>query len=117
LSPSLKQVAKEFKGELGWHLGKKVSQLNMGFKEHNLDLVFIDLLAKPSSLDGIVFTSSSELRRQCSCKNKHARIVFMDRFVHGAGISVVVIWLLNSDGNSNFINKSNDGEKAVTVTS
>ncbi len=77
--------------------------------------MLVDLLAKPNSLDCIVFTPGSELRRWCSCKDKSARIVFMDSDVHCARVGVVVVLLLNSSGNANYVKKGDDGKKIVAA--
>jgi hypothetical protein len=75
-----------------------------------------DLLAKPDGFDGIVFAARSKLRRRSSGKNQCTRIVFIDSDVHSAGIGIVVIRLLNTNGNTNFVNEGNDGQELAATT-
>jgi hypothetical protein len=117
LSPSLKQVLKEFKGDLRRHLGEDVSQLKTRINWGNLDFLVDDLLMKPDSFDGVVLTARSKLRRRRSGKNQGARIVLVDSYMHSAEIGVIVIWLLNTNGNTNFINKGNNWQKFAATTS
>jgi hypothetical protein len=117
LSPSLKQVPEEFKGDLRRHLSKDTSQLETRINWSNLDFLLNDLLTKPDGFDCVVLTARSKLRRRCSGKNQGARIVLVDSDMHGAGIRVIVIWLLNTNGNTNFINKGNDGQEFAATTS
>ncbi len=49
-------------------------------------------------------------------QDKCARIVFVNSDVHSAGIGVVVIRILNTNGNTNFINKGNDDGQEFTAT-
>ena len=84
MSPSLKQVPKEFKNDLRRHLGKDISLLKSRFDGDRFDFLLNDLLAKPDGFDGIVFAARSKLRRWCSCKNQSTRIVLVNSYVHSA---------------------------------
>jgi hypothetical protein len=84
LTPSLKQVPKEFKNDPRRHLGKDISLLKSRFDGGDIDFLLSDLLAPPVGFDGVVFAARSKLRRWHSCKNQSARIVLMDSYVHSA---------------------------------
>ncbi len=60
MSASLKQVPKEFEGDLRRHLGKNVSQLKTRLNGGNFDFLLNDLLVKPDGFDGIVFAARSK---------------------------------------------------------
>jgi len=100
----LKQVPKEFEGDLRRHLSKDVSQLKMCLDGNDFDFLLNDLLSKPDCFNGIVLAARSELRRWSGCKNKCAQIVFMNSDVHGAGIGVFVIRTLDTNSKANLIN-------------
>ena len=72
MSPSLKQVPKEFKGDLRRHLSENVSQLKARLDGDDFDFLLNDLLAKPDGFDGIVFAARSELRRRSCGKDQGA---------------------------------------------
>jgi hypothetical protein len=76
----------------------------------DFDFFLNDIFANPDGFNGLVLAARSKLRRRSSCKNKFAQIVFVNSDVHSAGIGVIVIWLLNTNGNTNFINEGNDGQ-------
>ncbi len=117
MSPSLKQVPKEFEGYLRRHLGKDVSQLKTCVDGDDFGFLLSDLFAKPDVFNGIVLAARSKLRRQSSCKNKCARIVFVNSDMHSAGIGFIVIRILDTNGNANFINEGNDGQEFAATTS
>ncbi len=117
LSPSLKQVQKEFKNDLRRHLGKDISLLKSRFDGGDIDFLPDYLLAKPDGFDGIVFAARSKLRRWRSCKNQSARIVLVDSYVHSAWTGMVVIRFLNTDGNTNFVNEGDDGQEFAATNS
>jgi hypothetical protein len=77
LSPSLKQVLKEFENDLLRHLGKDISLLKALFNGDNFDFLLNDLLVKPDGFDGIVFAARSKLRRWGSCMNQSAQLVLI----------------------------------------
>ena len=77
---------------------------------NDFDFLLNDLLTKPDGFNGIVLAVRSELRRWSGCKNKCTQIVFVNSDVHSAGIGVVVIRILDTNGNANFINEGNDGQ-------
>ncbi len=54
MSPSLKQVPKEFKNDLRRHLGKDISLLKSCFDGGDIDFLLNDLLTPPIAFDGVV---------------------------------------------------------------
>ena len=58
MSPSLKQVPKEFENDLRRHLSKDISLLKSRFDGDHFDFLLKDLLAKPDGFDGVVFVAS-----------------------------------------------------------